>query len=112
MDEWRADALQRQHARLKANAEARVRERREIEERRRSNAAVFDAQVDDRIDVAVQAAIAQEREQLIKLFAMTIAGLRAELDDAIRQLRDELQGSSRGKGHIVELPNPLTRRAS
>jgi hypothetical protein len=107
MDQWRADAEAR-----KASKEAE-HERRRVEEWMERDAVRVQQQVDDRIAAAIAEAIRTEHELMIQTLALLTRDLLDKIDDVARELRAEGSGRGADKGAcILDLPNPLVRRAS
>jgi hypothetical protein len=108
VEQWKRDALKRQHARLKANAEAKVRERIE-----RSNGVYQQEQaLEDRIMARVEERLLQMEDEVVHALRKIDAALD-ELADGIRDLQQQTSGRA-DKSRVIDLPGPLItrRRAS
>jgi hypothetical protein len=110
MDAWRRDAEARNAA-----VDVEDERRRTATWLQRSNAAVYDdQQLDDRIAAAIAEAIRAEREFVTDVLIKLTVHFNGEISKLCDELREH-QGSGRGadKGaRILDLPNPLVRRAS
>jgi hypothetical protein len=113
LKEWKADAIVRKAAKAAADARRRREEREMVEAREQlrvdewlHRSTQLTADVDDKIAKAITAEREFVRELLTELTAHFQAKLR-ELDDAIRELRQE---QSSDKATVIDLPGPLPLR--